>query len=116
MTPSQHLLSAGTIVVTEIYVIQLRVRKIDTFGRQINSQSIRPEDFILDDGRAVVSVHGSALNAGVVAPVCPEQPSLPFRGVERQASRLRDVGVEQHHPLGAVAVRYLKDRETDLHR
>lgn len=90
MTTGHHLLSPATVVVAEVYEVQLRVCKVHSLVGCVQCQSVRPVDLGADDRRAVGSVHADSLYTRVLSPVCPEQP--PCTGITARSNSLLHSG------------------------
>lgn len=102
MASCQHLLPPRTIVVAEVYKVQLGVGEVHSLRRRIESQTVRPVDLGSDDSQPLGSIHPDALDPRVLSPVGPEQPPRVGCRVEAHASRLRDVSAQQCRPGSAI--------------
>ena len=101
------LLSTSSVVVAEVDEVELRVGEVDPLVGDVQSEAVGPIDLGADDRRSVRSIHANALKTRELAPVGPEQPPGIRRRVQAQASRLRDILVDQDHPVVAFSCRDL---------
>jgi len=86
-----YLLSAAAVVVAKINEIQFRVGKIDSLGGNIQSQTIGPVDFGVNNCAPVAAVHSNSLNPGIFTPVGPEKPPGAWTRIQSKSSWLSDV-------------------------
>ena len=101
------LLAARAVVVAEVDEVQLRVGEVDALVGDVEGETVGPVDLGADDRLTVCSVHANSLQTWELAPVGPEQPPGIRRRVQAQASRLRDILVDQDHPVVAFSCRDL---------
>jgi len=91
---SDNLLSARSVVVTEIDEVQFRVGEVNSLVGDVQSETVRPVDLRVDDDASVVSVHSDSFNARVFAPVRPEEP--PSTAQRENVSRI-DIDVRNQN-------------------
>ena len=76
------LLPARAVVVAHVDEVQLGVCEVDPLGGDVEGEAVGPVDLGGDDGAAPRAVHADPLDARVLAPVRPEQPTGVVRRVE----------------------------------
>ena len=90
------------------YYVQLRIGPEYRFVLVINGQAVGPENIVFDDDLpgAQISVHTGRFYLGILAPVGPEQQSLPRK--EAYRSRLIQVLPEQNLAIISLQVGHLQ--------
>lgn len=74
MAAGQYVLAPGTVVVAKVDEIELGVGEVDSVGGGVQSETVGPVDFRVDDDGTIRTVHADTFDARVLAPVGPEKP------------------------------------------
>lgn len=105
VTSGQNLLPTGSVVITKVDKVELRVGKINSLGRNVEREAVGPVDLVADDGFSQSSVHADSLDSGIFAPVGPEEPASAGAGIQTHSSWLRDIFANQNQAIGSVLAR-----------
>ena len=73
MIVREDLMSAATIIVTELHKVHAGVSEVESFVGIVDGQRVRPEQFLGDQRRSASAVQPGALDAWILTPVWPEQ-------------------------------------------
>ena len=101
-----HLVPPCAVVVAKVDEIQLGVGKVDAPRGYVQRQPVGPVDFCAHNHAALRAVHADPLNTRIFAPICPEEPARALARIQRQSARLRDVLIDENHPVGSIGSRH----------
>ena len=107
MIVCNNLLPPASVVVAEVDEVELGVGEVNPLGGNVESEAVGPVDLGADDHLPITAVHTNPLNSRVFSPVRPKQPSCALAWVKGQTAGLRNVLVDQDHPVGAIGLGHL---------